>query len=440
MRQTRMRATSWIAAAAWVLSVPAVAEDWPQWRGPRFDGTSGAKGLPVTWSADENVRWRFELPGPAASTPIVWGERIFVTSTREGSDDLLVLAVGRDGKLLWQKKVDEGGLEVMEQFAHETSPASPSPVTDGEHVWALFATGKLVKLDFDGNLVWRVDLAERYGAPNMFFGLSMSPLLYEDRLFLQLLHADAQLVVALDKGTGDEVWRHERSTDARGECLHSYASPVPWEGRGGIEDRLLIHGADFITAHRMSDGVEVWRYGTLNPPESYNSMFRLVATPVVADDFVVVPTAKRGPVFALRPGGAEGPLSGAAGHVAWKLDSGTPDVPSPLVVDGLVYLAGERGTLTVLEADGGAEVYAERVHQSPHRGSPVLADGKVFLVGTDGTVSVVRSGRRFELLSKNSLGERLAASPAVGGDTLYLRTYKALYAIGDTTASSPSGG
>ncbi len=398
--------------------------------GPRFDGTSNARGLPVSWSAEENVRWRFELPGPAASTPIVWGERIFVTSTRKESDDLLVLAVGRDGELLWERKVDEGGLEVFEQFAHETSPASPSPVTDGEHVWALFGTGKLVKLDFDGNPAWRVDLAERYGKPNMFFGLSMSPLLYGDRLYLQLLHTDAQLVVALDKATGDEVWKHERETDARGECLHSYASPVPWKAGDGAEDLLLIHGADFTTAHRMSDGREVWRHGTLNPPESYNSMFRLVATPVVAGDLVVVPTAKRGPVFALRPGRAEGALSGA-GHVAWKLDSGTPDVPSPLVMDGLVYLAGERGTLTVLEVDGGAEAYAERVHQSPHRGSPVLADGKLFLVATDGTVSEVGPGRRFELLAKNSLDERLAASPAVAGDVLYLRTYDALYAIGE---------
>ena len=402
----------------------AGAENWPQWRGPRFDGTSTETGLPATWSASENVRWRLELPGPAASTPIVWNDRIFLTSTREGGDELLVLAVSRDGEILWQRRIDQGSFEIFAQFRHETSPASPSPVTDGTHVWALFGTGKLVCLDFDGELVWETDLGARYGEPNMFFGLSMSPLLYGDHLYLQLLHTDAQLVVALDKTTGAEVWKTERPTDARGECRHSYASPVPFG------DTVLIHGADYITAHRTADGAEVWRYGSYNPADNYNSMFRMVSTPVTSDGLVVVPTAKRGPVFGLRPADARGSISEAPGRIAWTLERGTPDVPSPVVHDGLVYLSGERGTLSVLRSDDGSTVYEQRIHESAHRASPVVADDKLYLTGTDGTVSVIRPGEKLEVIAKNELDEYLAASPAVSQGTVYLRTYEALYAIG----------
>ena len=397
------------AGAAW-------AENWPQWRGPRLDGTSAESGLPTRWSRTENLRWRLELPGPAASTPIVWEDRIFLTSTREDGDELLLLAVSRDGEILWERVADRGSVEVFSFARHETSPASPSPVTDGEHVWALFATGKLVSFDLDGRLVWETDLAARYGRPNMYFGLAMSPLLHGDRLYLQLLHTDAQLVLALDKATGREVWKIERPTDARDECLHSYASPVPFG------DTVLIHGADYITAHRMTDGAELWRYGTLNPAESYNSAYRLVATPVVDGDLVVVPTAKRGPVFGLRPAAAKGRITAASGGVSWALERGTPDVPSPLVHDGLVYLGGERGTLTVLDAGSGEKLYDERIHEGPHRASLVHAEGKLFLSGTDGTVSVLRPGGKPELLAKNELGEYLAASPAISGGTIYLRT------------------
>ena len=427
--------TAALVMAALALSATAEAVDarsnWPQWRGPLSNGTSAATNLPTNWSATENIEWRLELPGPAASTPIVWGDRIFLTSTKKGSRDLLVLAVSRSGEKLWERSLDQGVVEVFEQFRNETSAATPSPVTDGTHVWALFGTGKLVCVDFDGNLVWQTDLAQRYGRPNMYFGLSMSPLLHGNHLYLQLLHSDAQLVVALDKGSGKEVWRQERPTDASGECLHSYASPIPFR------DQILIHGSDHITAHSMADGSEIWRFGTYNPPENYNPMFRMVATPVTSGDLVVVPTAKRGPVFGLRPGAARGTLVTGTGSVAWTLEQGTPDVPSPLVHDDLLYLSGERGTLTVLEVDTGAKIYEERVHQSAHRASPVLADGKLFLTGTDGTVSVVLPGREFSLLAKNPLNEYVAASPAISDGVIYLRSYEALYAIGPRGATPP---
>lgn len=436
------------ATAAAESMADATAENWPHWRGPHLDGTSTETGLPTSWSAAEgetkNIRWRFDLPGPAGSTPIVWDDAIFVTSTDEEADALRVFAVGRDGELRWQADPDAGAVEVFPQLAHETNAAAPSPVTDGEHVWVLFGSARLFQFDAEsGEIGWSVDLAERYGEPSLYFGLSTSPLLYDGRLYLQLLHADDQLVLALDAATGDEIWRHERPTDAEKESLHSYTSVIPFSPGPDESELLLVHGADYLTAHHSGDGREVWRFGTLNPKESYNPTYRLVATPVVHDGLVVVPTAKRGPVFGLRPADAPEPTRNedeADGSihvrpgddaVRWTLERGTPDVPSPVVGGGLVYLAGENGRLTVLDVATGEEVYAERVHQSPHRGSPVLADGKLYLTATDGTVSVVKAGRTFELLSKNVIDAgRLSASPAVSGGTIFLRTYEALYAVG----------
>lgn len=416
------------------LGPTADAENWPHWRGPHIDGTSTATGLPSAWSADgettENVRWRVDLPGSSASTPVIWGDTIYLTSAREQDDALLLLAIGTDGETRWEKRVDDGALEVWEQFAHETNATSPSPVTDGEHVFALFATGKLHAFTVSGEKAWEVDLTERYGELSLYFGLSTSPLLHEGRLYLQLLNTNAQWVVALDAKTGREVWKHERATDARQECLHSYASVIPYPAAGAKAKSLLVHGADYTTAHDLETGTETWRFGTLNPEEGYNPSFRLVATPVVGDDgLVIVPTAKRGPVFGLRPGESRGAIAPSAAAVDWTLERGTPDVPSPIVADGLVYLVDENGRLTVLDAESGETIYAERVHQGTHRGSPVLADGKLYVPATDGTVSVLRAGRTFEILAKNEVGGRLAASPAIAGDTIYLRTSDALWAV-----------
>lgn len=428
---TKLTAIAFLATLVLLVGQIAHSENWPQWRGPRFDGTSSASDLPATWSQQENVLWRVELPGPAASTPAVWADRIFLTSTDKETSSLYVQSFDRSGKLQWSRDVGQGSRKKLpDRLAHETTPASPSPATDGKHIWALFGSYTLVKLDYSGDEIWRVDLASRYGPVNNYFGLSMSPLLYEGRLYLQLLHTDAQLVVALDAATGEEIWKHERSTDAREECLHSYASPTPFVGDSSGAAQVLIQGADYITSHRIADGSELWRFGTLNPADGYNPSLRLVATPVGVEGTVIVPTAKRGPVIGLRPGDFSGSIARGTDQFGWELERGTPDVPSPLVFGGLVYLSGEKGTLTVLDFKSGELVYEERVHQSTHRGSPVHADGKIFLTGSDGTVSVIRPGREFEVIAKNELGEYLAASPAISDDTIYLRTYEALYAIG----------
>lgn len=439
---TTMRLFLATVLAALLVTPSAFAENWPHWRGPHFDGISQGADLPLAWTysseKQENIRWRVDLPGPGGATPIVWNDRIFVTSTDSESDALHVIAFDLQGKQVWAVQPDRGKVEVFPQFAHETNAAAPSPVTDGEHLWVLFGTSRLHRLDWDGKVTWTVDLAERYGTPKTYFGLSASPLLLDGKLYFHLLHTDAQLVLALDAATGKEIWKHERSTDATGECLHSYASVIPYQPPGQDEAQVVVHGADYVTGHALQDGSEVWRFGTLNPKEDYNSFFRLVATPVANQDgLLVVPTAKRGPVFGLQPQTVtvDGVTSQSM-QQTWKLDQGTPDVPSPIAADGLIYLSGENGRLTVLDAVSGETVYAERVHQGQHRGSPVLADGKLYLTSADGTVSVVKPGRKYELLAQNSVeGERLAASPAFSSGTIYLRTYDALFALGEVVPS-----
>lgn len=397
-------------------------ENWPRWRGPRNDGTSTETNLPAQWSATQNIKWRVELPGPAPSTPIVWNDRIFLTSAEEKV--LVLLCLDANGKTLWKKTLGEGNYEIR---GDESNAASPSPSTDGQHVWVKLGTGLLACFDFSGNEVWRVDLHARYKPFNMYHGMSSSPLLEGDRLYLQLLHTDAQLVLALDKTTGKEIWKHERESDASMESLHSYATPFLYRFEG--QEFLIIHGSDIITAHDLKDGRELWRSGGLNSGLVYNPFYRFVASPVASAGLVIAPSAKNGPVLAINPEGAKGDITNNKAQFHWKLSENTPDVPSPLIHDGLVYLCRENGVLLCIDAKTGAQYYMERTHNMRHRASPVYAEGKIYLLASDGTATVVKAGKKFEVLATNSIPERASSSLAIANGVIYLRTFNALYAI-----------
>jgi outer membrane protein assembly factor BamB len=244
---------------------------------------------------------------------------------------------------------------------------------------------------------------------------------------LQLLHSNGALVLALDKTTGNEVWKQTRPSDARDECEHSYASPVLY--RDDRLELLLTHGCDYIVAHQLADGREVWRCGGLNPRGKYNPTLRFVASPLAVPGLIIVPSAKNGPVLALDPA-SKGDISDSKEGHFWTREHNTPDVPSPLVVDGLVYLCREDGTLMCLDAKTGHEYYLKRTHADRHRASPVYADGKVYLTARDGTVTVVKAGKQFEILASNDMSESISSSPAISQGRIYLRTFEALYAIG----------
>ena len=404
-----------------------LAADWGSWRGPTSNGISTEKNVPISWSAEENVVWRTELPGPSGATPVIAGERIFLTSV-DGTD-LLLLCYGKDGKQQWSRKVGQGNQNAR---GDEGNSASPSPITDGQHVWTLMGTGDLACFTVGGESVWKVNLEQRYGRINLQFGLSSTPVLQSNRLYLQLIHGDGNpdtqeaTVICLDAKNGEQIWKKPRVTGASRENEHSYASPMLYAF--GDTQFLLTHGGDYTIAYDLQTGDEKWRLGGLNPQGAeYHPTLRFVASPAAAEGIVVCPTAKNGPVFAIASDSA-GDLTDTDA-VLWIREMNTPDVPSPIIDSGLVYLCRENGFMLVLDQKTGEEIYMERTHSHRHRASPVLAGGHLYLTARDGTISVLKAGRKFEMVAQNKMGESISASPVISDGTIYLRTFDALWAI-----------
>lgn len=404
--------------------IEARAENWPQWRGAKSDGISKETGLPAKFSPTENVAWKLHMPGVAGSTPVIWGDRIFLT-TEDGAD-ICLMCVSTDGKQLWKQKI--GSSAGRRYRSDEGNDASPSPSTDGKHVFAYFGTGDFVCTDLDGKEAWRFNAQERYGKFRIQHGMHVSPCLHGDRLYISLLHSGGWFVIALDKETGKEVWKINRKSDAYAENEQSYASPSVWEN--GKDSYLIVHGNDYTTAHRLSDGGEIWRLGDLNPKSKYNPTLRLVSSPVASPDLIVVPTAKSGPVIGLKPD-AKGMINAGSPFEQWRRPRDTPDVSSPLLIDGLVYLCRENGVLICMDAKTGKEHYQQRLHSDRYRASPVYADGKIYCIARGGVVSVVKHGPTFELLAANRMGDTITASVVVSNGRLYLRGWENLYAISE---------
>ena len=424
-----------------ILPLSAFADNWQTWRGKYGNGISDETGIVANWSRTENVQWRTKLPGRAGSTPIIWEDQIFLTSVAENGDDLLLICLNTDGKIKWQQKLGTGNRNIR---GNEGNSASPSPCTDGQYVWAYVSTGDIGCYDFEGNEIWKGNLEKWYGGFDLFFVMASTPVVDGDRLYLQFIHSNVSLLdkaadqkrkderksagmlVALDKMTGSEIWVHERLSDAHSECEHSYASPILY--RDEKREFMIVHGADYVTGHRLNDGDEIWRCGGLNRKDRYNPAFRFVASPAAVPGLIVVPSAKNGPVLGLRPD-ATGFVTDQSNGQRWKRDQNTPDVPSPLIHDGLVYLCRENGVLICMDAETGEEFYQERTHNNRHRASPVYADGKVYLTSRDGVITVVKAGRKFEILAQNEIEEEIASSLAISNGTLYIRSFEALYAI-----------
>lgn len=427
----RLSLTSCAGLVLTLVAAGVRAENWPQWRGPRLDGMSEEKNVPTKWGRTDGVAWRLPLPGPAGATPVVWDDRIYLTSVAgDDKQDLALLCVSTEGKLLWQRTVTSGSKDVR---SDEGNYASPSPSTDGRHVWAFFGTGDLACYTKDGQPVWKLNVEDRYGKLNIQFGMASTPVLDRGRLYLQLIHGEMRSketgtarVVCLDAATGNEIWQVGRPSDGTFECKHSYASPTIY--RDTEREFLLTHGADYIVAHDLKDGHELWRCGDLNPKGKYEPTLRFVASPVAVPGFIVVPTAKNYGVVCLKPDG-QGDVTEQPQYQHWRWSSNTPDVPSPLVVGDLVYLCRENGNLICADAKTGQEIYTQPTTRDRHRASPVYANGNIYLTARNGTITVVRAGRTFEVLAKNDLQEPTSASPVISNGRIYVRTFAALYAI-----------
>ena len=416
-----------MAMTACVMVRPGFADQWPNWRGPANDGICAETNLPVEWNKTKNVAWKTALPGPGGATPVVWDDRIFLTST-DPEGQLLLLAYTRDGREAWRQTVSHGNKNVR---GDEGNSASPSPATDGKHVWAFFADGILGCYTVEGKEVWKLDVQDRYGKLDIAFGLTSTPVLDQGVLYQQLIHGDGDAstreacVFAIDAATGREIWKVNRPSDAVAENEHSYASAILYDD--GQQKFLLSHGADFIVAHDLKDGHELWRCGDLNKKSNYDRTLRFVASPAAAKGIIVVPSAKKGPIIALKPTGL-GDITTKPDFHLWS-SARTPDVPSPLIVGDLVYLCMENGDLAILRKNTGEQLDYQRTNRQRHRSSPVYADGRIYLTARDGKTTVVKAGEKVEILAENDLEEDISASAAFSNGVIYLRTFNHLWAI-----------
>ena len=406
--------------AVFFFSLTAVqAENWPQWRGPALNGVSSEKNLPVKWTTEENVVWKLALPGLSGSTPIVWRDRIFL-SVAEG-DNLALWSVSKDGAILWKRPLGAGNVKMRKH-----NMASPSPVTDGRNVYVITGTGILNAYDFSGKEIWSRDIQKEYGNFGLNWGYSSSPLLFEDSLYVQVLHGmktdEPSYVMRIEKKSGKTLWKVDRPTNAIRESPDSYTTPGLL--RYGKTTEIVITGGDCVTGHDPATGKELWRANGLNPEN--NPFYRIVASPIIFDEIIYVPTRVK-PLLALKAGG-RGDVTSS--HVLWSTANG-PDVPTPVTDGKYFYIVRDNGTMWCLDAKTGAELYAgQRIKTGTYSGSPVLADGKIYVTSEEGVTTVVAAGPKFEVLAENPLNDYTLSSPAISDGRIYIKTSGHLYAIG----------
>jgi outer membrane protein assembly factor BamB len=403
------------------------ADNWPQWRGPQRNGLSAEKNLPVKWSETDGVAWKLEMPALSGSTPIVWGDRIFLNVADALPDtgqkpSLHLWCVDRaSGTILWQR--DLGGGNHMQRKQNQSTP---SPVTDGTNVWVMTGTGILKGFDFAGRELWARDIQKDYGRFGLNWGYGSSPLLHGDSLYVQVLHGmrtdDPSYLLRIDKATGKTLFRVERPTTARMESPDSYTTPALLQYNNVTE--IVLTGGDVVTGHDPATGKELWRADGLNPTNDPN--FRIVASPVVFGDLIIAPTRER-PMLVLKAGG-RGDVTRS--HLLWTFDMG-PDVPTPVTDGTHVYVINDRGIMACLEARTGREVYArQRLKPGTYSASPVLADGHIYVTNEDGLTSVVKAGPEFQVVAENDFNDYTLSSPAVSNGQIFFRTTKYLWAIG----------
>ncbi len=420
-----------VAAGVSLLAVEPRAADgpgakfWPSWRGPDHTGVSRTATPPTAWSESTNVRWKIEVPGRGAGTPIVWGDRVYLSTAvaaetaagARGTHKFVVMAINRkDGTVAWQHTARE---EAPHEATHRDfgTMASPSIVTDGRILIASFESRGFYAYDLNGKLLWQQDLGDKRMRNE--FGEGSSPALYQDRLFVVWDHQGESFIAALDAKTGKEVWKVARQE------IDSWATPIVVEAPGGAQ---VVTGAmNRIRSYDAATGKIVWEAGglTMNP----------IPSPVAADGLVILMSGFRGNnLKAIRYADAKGDITGTPA-IAWTLERDTPYVPSPLLYDGILYFIKDRtAILSALDAKTGKPHYqAQRIEGIPGQvfASPVGAAGRVYVLGQEGTTIVLKHGPALEILATNKLDDRFDASPALVDGEMFLRGYKRLYCIAE---------
>ena len=429
--------------------IPTIhAQDWPHWRGPLATGVSPETGLPSEWSESDNVAiaWKAPIRGLGISSPIVSGDRVFVTSqigsgrsnpgprlyesgdsaaqgeralgsglpgSGRSSDDVVFLVTAIDratGRALWEYEVEAEGRLTAVHEKHNL--ASSSPVTDGERVYAWFGNGQIVALDMNGDLVWERNLGTEYGQFSINWGHGSSPTIYKGTVVLLCYHETSSYMLGLDGKTGQNKWK----VDSPGGAV-SYSTPLVVEGPDSAE--VVVNSSSGVAGHDIETGRQLWQVQESNRFP--------IPMPIENDGVIYASRGYRsGPFMAIRPGG-RGDVSDS--HVLWRVGTGAPYVASLVYYEGLVYMVGDVGIVTVTDAETGKRVWQERIG-GVFSASPVAADGKIYLVAEGGDTVVLAAGPTPRVIARNTLDARQVASPAISGGRLFIRSDNTLYAIG----------
>ena len=399
-----------------------------------MSGVSTTANPPTEWSESKNIRWKVEIPGRGSASPIVWGDRVYVLSAVPVAKDVgnphaprgglpvrglhrfVVMALDRKtGKVVWEQTARES--EPHEASHNDNGTwASSSALTDGEHVIAPFESEGLYAYDMNGKLIWQKDLGDKFMRST--FGEGSTPALHKDRLFYVWDHQRESFIVALNKRTGDELWRVKRNE------IDTWATPLVVEHGGGTQ--VIVPAMNRVVSYDAATGQVVW--------ETAGLTMNVIPSPVHADGMVFLTSGFRGNSFkAIRLEGAKGDITNTPA-VAWTMDRDTPYVPSPLVYQGVVYfLKTNSGLLTAVDARSGKPHYqVQRIEGVPNVfASPVAAAGKIFIVGREGTTAVIKPGPTYEVIATNTLDDHFDASPALVDGEMFLRGVKSLYCVAE---------
>ncbi|MCA1631728.1 MAG: PQQ-binding-like beta-propeller repeat protein [Acidobacteria bacterium] len=422
-------------------------DSWASFRGNRAAGVAAGQNLPERWDAAKGlgVKWKTAIPGLAHSSPIVWGDRVYVTtavSSRGGdsfrhglygdgdaSDDRspqqwkLYALDRRSGRVVWERTAFEGA--PREKRHTKASYANSTPATDGRAVVAFFGSQGLYAYDTAGRLLWKKDLgvlnAGAYDLPEYEWGTASSPIIYKDLVIVQCDAQKDSFLLAADLKTGKTVWKTAR------EELPSWGTPTVYDGKARTE--IITNASNFIRGYDPATGKELWRLG--------GSSKITAPTPVYSGDLIVVASGRRpeAPIFVIRAGASGDITLGkdqtSNAHVAWSRRQRGSYMPTPLIYGQHLYVLSNQGILDCYDLKTGAEVYRQHL---PHKGggfsaSPVAADGKIYLPSEDGDIFVVKAGAQYELLATNPSGELLMATPAIASGTMFVRTQHHVFAV-----------
>jgi outer membrane protein assembly factor BamB len=423
------------ALATLCLSLHSVADDWMQWRGPNFNGSSAETNLPTTFTRESGVAWSLKLNGPSASTPVVYENKIFLSSVDAENQSTHAICVDRlSGKIVWENKVSDGI-----KRDDRSNFSSPSPATDGTRVVFLYGNGVVSAFDLNGKLQWSRNLEEDFGAFAYQWTYSASPLIFEGKLYIQVLQRNEPVhergkpngesyILCADPATGKTLWKHVRQTEAQAESREAFSTPIPHQINGKWQ--ILIVGGDMVSGHNPDTGAELWRWGTWNPTRIGH--WRLVPSPVAGAGVVLACAPKKAPVYAVKPG--NGTLDEKS--LAWASTERavTSDVPTPAFYDGDFFVLSDVAkALSRVAPDGSIKWSIETPGKIKYEASPTACDGKIYIVNFTGDVVVV-SAADGKILHQTPFGTsddkqiRSAIVPTHG--QLLLRTDTQLFCIG----------